>query len=437
MAVDLSLGESSQVSKKFAIRLPENLPFSQPYWLREAGTLGTYAVADQSLIGRPENPAAFPIAVTIEVSGVEIAYNLEPRFRKLDRVAGETTRSLVIAPAAFVDLPRPVFVFGNGESKTLNVRVLASAETVKGEVALDAPDGWKIEPASVPFELYGADSETTAVFHVTPPATSGEATLRATLRSPSGEKRSAFSRQQIEYPHIDPQTLISPAQAQLVRVSIENKATLIGYLPGAGDAIPESLQEIGSEVKILSDADVKAEKLARFDAIVLGVRVANVSPTRLTTWFPELLAYAKQGGVVIYQYNTTPGPKPEQLPFPLKVSRDRVTDENAEVRILAPDHPVLNSPNKITVQDFAGWVQERGLYFPNEWDAAWTPIISCHDPEEKPLNGGLLVARVEKGWFVYTGYSWFRELPAGVPGAYRLFANMISLGSAESSSPRP
>ncbi len=308
------------------------------------------------------------------------------------------------------------------------MRVIASAENVKGEVALEVPAGWKVEPASAPIELYGAESESTSIFQITPPADAGEATLRAVLRSPSGEKLNAFSRQRIEYPHIEPQALISPAQSQLVRATIENKAALVGYLPGAGDAIPESLREIGSDVKILSDDEVKADNLARFHAVVLGVRASNVNPSRVTAWFPELLAYAKKGGVVIYQYNTAPGPKPEHLPFPLKVSRGRVSDENAEVRMLARDHPLLNSPNKITSQDFAGWVQERGLYFPNEWDHAWRPILSSNDPGEKPLDGGLLVARVEKGWFIYTGYSWFRQLPAGVPGAYRLFANMISLG---------
>lgn len=252
--------------------------------------------------------------------------------------------------------------------------------------------------------------------------------LRAVVVSSSGERRKGFSRQRIEYPYIEPQILIPPAEARVVRAEIENKARLVGYLPGAGDEIPESLREIGSDVKILTDQDVKAEKLAPFDAVVLGVRAYNVHPARIRTWYPELLAYAKKGGVVIVQYNTTPGPKPEQLPHPLRLSRDRVSDEKAEVRILAPDHPVLNTPNKITPKDFDGWVQERGLYFADQWDAAWTPLLSSNDPGEKPHDGGLLVTRCEKGWFIYTGYSWFRQLPAGVPGAYRLFANMISLG---------
>jgi hypothetical protein len=175
---------------------------------------------------------------------------------------------------------------------------------------------------------------------------------------------------------------------------------------------------------------VKRANLARLDAIVLGVRAYNVHPDRISTWYPELFAYAQQGGVVVVQYNTTPGPKPNELPHSLEVSHDRVTDETAPVRILAPDHPVMNFPNKISPSDFDGWIQERGLYFADKWDSGWTPILSSNDPNEKPLDGGLLITRVGKGWFVYTGYSWFRELPAGVPGAYRIFANMISLGHA-------
>ena len=429
-SIDAELSFQQLFTRKVPVKLPDTLPFSQPYWLRERATLGTFTVADQTLIGRPENPAPFPVEFTIEVGGQELVYQVEPRFRKVDRVEGETSRPLVVAPPVFVDLPRPVFVFGNSEPKMLNVRVIASAEKIAGSIALEAPAGWKIEPASAPIELHGAESETTLVFQVTPPAQNGEATLRAFFAPASGERVEAFSRTRIEYPHIEPQTLISPAQAKLVRAGIENKALRVGYLPGAGDSIPESLTDIASEVKMLEDREVKADNLARYDAVVIGVRASNAHPNRVSAWMPELLAYAKKGGVVIMQYTTTPGPKPEHLPYLLKVSRDRVTDETAEVRMLAAEHSVLNFPNKITKADFDGWVQERGLYFPNEWDAAWTPILSSNDPGEKTADGGLLVARVEKGWFVYTGYAFFRELPAGVPGAYRLFANMLSLGKA-------
>ncbi len=429
--LDAPLAQDALFTKKLSVPLPASLPFSQPYWLREPATLGTFAVADQELIGRPENPPSFPVSVTLVVAGQDITYEVAPAYRTVERVQGEVSEPLVIAPPVFVEMPKPVFIFGEQKAKSVSLRVIASAENVKGSVALEVPAGWKVEPANVPVDLHGAESEMAATFQITPPAAKSEGTLRATFTTGAASETSpAFSRQRIAYPHIEPQVLISPAQAKLVRADIANKATLVGYLPGAGDAIPESLREIGAEVKLLDDADLTPANLARFDAIVLGVRAANVFPARLSVWYPALLAYAKAGGVVIMQYNTTPGPKPEQLPFPLKVSRDRVTEEDAEVRLLAPEHPVLSFPNKISAADFGGWVQERGLYFPNEWNAAWKPILSSNDTGEKPADGGLLIARVEKGWWIYTGYSWFRELPAGVPGAYRLFANMISLGKA-------
>ena len=426
--VEKVLPPNELVTEKINTALPKDLPFTEPYWLRQPGTIGTYAVSDQTLIGRPENPPPFPINMNLQIGGEVITYAVEPRFRKVDRVAGEVSEPLVIAPPAFVELPQPVFVFGSAQAKTVDLRVIAAAEKFSGNVALEVPAGWRVQPDSIPVKLEGAESQVDCTFQLTPPDAPGEGTLRAVFTSANHERVEAFSCQRIAYSHIEPQTLISPAQSRLVRARIENKAALVGYIPGAGDAIPESLREIGSDVKVLADEDVKAPNLARFDAVVLGVRAYNVHPERISAWYPELLAYARQGGVVIVQYNTTPGPQPNELPHPLHISHDRVTDENAEVRILSPDHPVLNFPNKITAEDFAGWVQERGLYFPDQWDAAWTPILSSNDPGEKPLDGGLLVTRCEKGWFIYTGYSWFRELPAGVPGAYRLFANMISLG---------
>ena len=167
------------ITKKASVKLPATLPFSQPYWLREPGTPGTFAVADQALIGRPENPPAFPVELTFEIGGEEIAYQVEPRFRKVDRVEGETNQPLVIAPPVFVELPRPVFVFANTAPKTLNVRVVSQVENAMGSVALEAPAGWKVEPASAPIELHGAESEMTCVFQITPPARAGEGTLRA------------------------------------------------------------------------------------------------------------------------------------------------------------------------------------------------------------------------------------------------------------------
>jgi hypothetical protein len=423
---DAALPSNELVTKDLSCRIPDDAPYSQPYWLRKAGALGTFAVEDQKLIGLPENPPALPVEIVLQVSGQELRYTVDTKYRPVDTVPSEVPRPLVIAPPVFARVANSVLVFPTNESKTVTVHVTAATGPVKGEFKLAAPQGWEVSPASIPVDLKAVDAEMVATFSIKPPNQNGEGTLRAIV-SVDGRDYS-LERVRISYPHIGVQTLMPPAQAKLVRADIQKKGDRIGYIPGAGDDIPESLRQIGYSVKILSEPEITAKNLAQFSAVVLGIRAYNTQD-RISNWLPELFAYVKEGGVAIAQYNTLADLKTNQLgPYPLEISRDRVTDENAQVRVLAPDNPLMNSPNKITPKDFDGWVQERGLYFPNKWDPAWTPILSCNDPKEKPLDGGLLVAKSGKGFFVYTSYSWFRQLPAGVPGAYRLFANMLSLG---------
>ncbi len=425
-----SVGESlpldKLITKEFKAPIPAGTQYSQPYWLRHPATVGTFTVENQDLIGRPTNPPHFPAEITIKVSGHEITYTLDTKYRTVEPIAGEVRYDIVIAPPVFANFVDPVLVFPNANAKKVRVRVLASDGAVKGDVRLSAPEGWAVSPSSIPVDLKNANAEKDVEFSVRPPANPGQATLKAGVTV--GGQSFSFSRERIAYPHIGVHILMPPAEAKLVRADIQTKGDLIGYIPGAGDDIPAALQQIGYTVKQLGEGELGPENLRQFTAIVLGVRIFN-SQDRIATWLPALIEYAKGGGVVVVQYNTTADLKSTEFgPYPLQLSRDRVTDETAEVKMLAPDHPVLNTPNKITARDFDGWVQERGLYFPDKWDSAWVPILSSHDPNEKPLDGGLLVAKVDKGYFVYTGYSWFRQLPAGVPGAYRIFANMVSLG---------
>ncbi len=414
------------VTKDLLCRIPENTPYSQPYWLRKPGTLGTFAVDDQQLIGLPENPPNLPVEIVLQISGQELRYTLDGKYRTVDPIAGELRRPLVIAPPVFTKIGDGVLVFPTNQSKSVSVHVTAATGPVKGELKLAVPKGWGVDPTAVPIDLKGANAETTAAFTVKPPDQDSEGMLRAIV-SIGGHDYSS-ERVRISYPHIGVQTLMPPAEVKLVRADIRKRGDRIGYIPGAGDDVPESLEQIGYSVKILSEADITAKNLAQFSAVVLGIRAYNTHD-RISNWLPELFDYVKAGGVVIAQYNTLADLKTEQLgPYPLEISRDRVTDENAEVRILLPNHPLMTTPNKITSKDFEGWVQERGLYFPKKWDVAWTQVLSSNDPKEKPLDGGLLVAKLGKGFFVYTSFSWFRQLPAGVPGAYRLFANMLSLG---------
>jgi LmbE family N-acetylglucosaminyl deacetylase len=426
LKIDVALPSNELVTKDLSCKIPENASYSQPYWLRKPGTLGAFAVDDQTLVGLPENPPELPVEIVLQVNGQELRYTVDTKYRTVDPVAGELRRRLVIAPPVFVKVADNILVFATNRPKSVSVHVTAATGPVKGEVKLAVPQGWEVDPASVPIDLKGANAETVATFTVKPPEQNSEGTLRAII-SIDGRDYS-FERVRISYPHIGVQTLMPQAEVRLVRADIRKKGDRIGYIPGVGDDIPESLQQIGYSVKILSEPEITAKNLTQFSAVVLGIRAYNTQD-RISNWLPELFAYVKAGGVVIAQYNTLADLKTDQLgPYPLEISRDRVTDENAEVRILAPNHPLVTAPNKITQKDFEGWVQERGLYFPKKWDSAWTPILSCHDPKEKPLDGGLLVAKLGKGFFVYTSYSWFRQLPAGVPGAYRLFANVLSLG---------
>ena len=426
MKIDAALPSNELVTRDLSCKIPENTPYSQPYWLRKSGTLGAFAVDDQTLVGLPENPPDLPVEIVLQINGQELRYIVDTKYRMVDPVAGELRRPLVIEPPVFAKVVNSVLVFATNQPKSVGVHVTAATGPVKGELKLAVPQGWGVYPASIPIDLKAADAETVATFTVKPPEQNSEGTLRAVV-SIDGRDYS-LGRVRISYPHIGVHTLMPPAEARLVRADIREKGERIGYIPGAGDDVPESLQQIGYSVKILSESDITAENLKQFSAVVLGVRAYNTQE-RIANWLPELFAYVKAGGVAVAQYNTLAELKTDQLgPYPLGISRDRVTDENAEVRILAPDHPLMTTPNKITSKDFEGWVQERGLYFPKKWDPAWTAILSSNDSKEKPLDGGLLVAKSGKGFFIYTSYSWFRQLPAGVPGAYRLVANMLSLG---------
>jgi LmbE family N-acetylglucosaminyl deacetylase len=426
MKIDAALPSNELVTTELSCKIPENASYSQPYWLRKPGTLGAFAVDDQTLVGLPENPPELPVEIVLQVNGQELRYTVDTKYRTVDPVAGELRRPLVIAPPVFAKVADNVLVFATKQPKPVSVHVTAATGPVKGELKLAVPEGWEVSPASLPIDLKGANAETEATFTVKPPDQNGEGTLRAIVSI--GGRDYSFERVRISYPHIGVHTLMPQSEVKLVRADIRKKGDRIGYIPGAGDDIPESLQQIGYSVKILTETDITAKNLEQFSAIVLGIRAYNTQQ-RIFNWLPELFAYVKAGGVVIAQYNTLADLKTEQLgPYPLEISRDRVTDENAEMRILAPNHPLMTTPNKITSKDFEGWVQERGLYFPKKWDPSWTAILSSNDPKEKPLDGGLLVAKFGKGFFVYTSYSWFRQLPSGVPGAYRLFANMLSLG---------
>ncbi|MFT6053226.1 MAG: LmbE family N-acetylglucosaminyl deacetylase [Roseivirga sp.] len=429
------LGLSKQVDKvllnnqSFKERIEATVPQmgnSQPYWLRKEGSIGMYAVESQSLIGLPENPATIPVTFNLTIEGKPYSYQSEVVYKENDRVAGELYKPFVIVPKAFVNIAESVLVFADNQPKEVNLIVKASTADLKGELTLDLPAGWKSTPESYNFELKNKNDEARYQFQVLPPTQPQEGTLTAKVEIDGQIYDQGLKI--IEYGYIPRQVIYPKSEAKIVRLDLKKKGQYVGYIMGSGDKVPQSLAQIGYNVTILDPNNVTQESLAAFDAVIIGVRAFNTEE-RMPYIQPALMEFVKSGGTVITQYNTSMRNQPAIGPYPFSISRDRVTVEEAEVRILAPNHPLIDGPNKITAKDFEGWVQERGLYFPDKWDEKYTAILSSNDPGDSPNDGGLLVAEYGQGYFVYTGYSWFRELPAGVPGAYRIFSNMISLGN--------
>ncbi|WP_420318056.1 PIG-L family deacetylase [Ekhidna sp.] len=420
------LPNNKPFNSEMNFQIPEGIPYSHPYWLREHGELGMYTVNDQEMIGKPENDPAITAAVTIMIGEEKIDLSVPVLFKRTDPVEGEISEPLTIGPPVMVNIASGVLVFGDSQPKSVDVRVIAGKKNIEGNVSLEAPEGWKIVPAEYAFSLDQKGQEQIFTFTLTPPTEASEGEVLAVASI--GGKTYQKGRTVIDYDHIPKQTLFPNASVKVVKIDLKKKGNLIGYIDGAGDAIPQNLAQIGYKVETLSKDDVEADKLRKYDAIILGVRAFNTVDW-LSYKNTDLFEYVKQGGNLIIQYNTSHRLVTQEIaPYDLKLSRDRVAVEQAPVEIIAFDHPVMNGPNRITDKDFENWVQERGLYFPGEWSDDFTPILKSNDPGESPKAGGLLVAKYGEGYYVYSGYSWFRELPAGVPGAYRIFVNLISLG---------
>jgi hypothetical protein len=410
------------------IVIPHDIPLTQPYWLREEGSAGIATVGDPALIGLPENPPVLNAAYEFSIERQTMVFTAEV----LHLAGGAKSRPRVkIIPPVSLAFNSEVFLVPPGAGKSVTVQVAAARTDTHGTVGLETPAGWTVAPAAQNFRLANVGDKASFTFTLTSPPAGGSGRVTA-VATVDGHQYSN-QRQEIRYDHIPVQLLQPPARARVASFEFVTRGRNVGYLPGAGDAVAECLEQMGYVVRRLTGADLTPEKLAGLDAVVIGVRAFN-ERADLKDNFPGLLAWVEAGGTVVAQYNRPNGLLAPVLgPYPLSIEgpapRLRVTDETAPVTFLAPDHPVLNTANRITAADFAGWVQERGAYFPGKWDEAhYTAILAMNDPGEAPLTSSILVAQHGRGHYVYTGIGFFRQLPAGVPGAYRLFANLVSLG---------
>lgn len=417
----LITNQALKLNQKYAIQ--SNLPITQPYWLKDEGTLGMYEVKNKADIGKGESEPAISFVIKVLIEGAELDYTIPLVYKKTDPAKGELYSPFVITPSVFVNFKEPIHLFPNKATQTIECIVKAGADNFQGDLTLTAPKGWSLEQSTWKINLPKKGEEQLLKLKLTPTKNPENGKLRVSVSSDG--KTTNQSIVNINYDHIPPQVFFPKAESNVVFVDLQKTDIKIGYIEGAGDVVPQSLRTIGYEVELLSEADLQPENLARFHTVILGIRALNTLD-RIEFMLPKLHEFVKNGGTLIYQYNTNHRLKTEEFaPYSLKLSRDRVTEENAAVTFLAPEHPVLNTPNKITKADFENWVQERGLYFPNEWSEEYQPILRWHDQGETDKDGALLVANYGKGHIVYTGISFFRELPAGVPGAFRLLVNLI------------
>jgi hypothetical protein len=407
-------------------RIPPAEPYSQPYWLEQPPTGSAYTVPDQRLIGLADTPPILRVSLRLSVDGAPFEVTRPVEYRYADRVEGARIRPIAVVPPVALEVPNAVAMFPAAAERKVAVTIKGNTGDAKGEVRLDVPAGWKVIPKSMPFHVGALGELEQVFFDVTPPAADSAAPVRAVATTDGREITSGM--QVISYSHIPTQILLPPSTGRFVRADIKVTAHKIGYIMGAGDDMPDALRELGLEVTLLSSTDLEQGDLSRFDAIVAGVRAYNVRADVRASQ-RRLLDYVSNGGTYIVQYNTgdnslNVGPYPITEP---PGNRYRVTVEDAPVTLPHPDSRLLQYPNHINPKDFEGWVQERGVYFASKWDPKYETVMASKDPdEEEPLAGGQLWTHYGKGVYIFTAYSWFRQLPAGVPGAYRMFANLLS-----------
>jgi LmbE family N-acetylglucosaminyl deacetylase len=409
----------------FNWNIPAAEPFTQPYWLRKPPVHNLYTVDDRRHIGLPDALPALEARFTLHVGSEDIQLTRQVVNRYVDRVRGELTRPFAIVPPASLQIAEESLIFPDAKSKSISVEVQANQPGAAGSVAIDLPPGWKSESPARTFTLPAKGERSTLDFQIIPPASdsSGEMGAIASI----GGRPINWELRKLSYPHFPEQIVLQPASARLVRADIKTLVHHVGYIMGAGDDVPDALAQIGCDVTLLDPNLLGTLDLHQFEAIVTGVRAYNVRPSLVANEH-RLLDYVVGGGTLLVQYNTVDGLLTTPAPYPLTISRDRVTVEQAPVRFPDPASPLLHVPNEITESDFNGWVQERGLYFASHWDPHYRTLLESNDPGEKPLQGGTLVTRYGKGVYIFTAYSWFRQLPAGVPGAFRIFANLLSAG---------
>ena len=429
----LQLAANQLVRSNFTLRLPEHMNYSQPYWLIDKPDVGSYTVSDKLLVGQPENTS--PINVTIQLSSPDgsLKVDLPLRQRIIDPIDGELLRPFIIVPPVTVNVSESVVLFPDMSERRIHVTLKSEIPNAHGTVRLKLPDYWSVTPLHFEFEFQNKDDEQTFSFNARPLKGAKNGIFIAEAKV--GKIIINRGLQTTPYKHIPPQTIFPIAEGKLLKIDLKKIGRTVGYIMGAGDDMPSAIRQMGYSVVLLSDEELTEGNLDRYDVIVAGVRAYNTRP-KLRIHQQRLMAYVKRGGTYVVQYSNPQRNESDNIgPYPINISRDRVAEEDAQITFLNRNYRLVTTPNRIHEDDFKNWIQERGLYFADRWDAKYDSVFSCHDANEPDRAGGLLTTHFGKGYYIYCAYAFFRQLPAGVEGAYRLFANILSLQADRQQNP--
>lgn len=417
--------------KELTLTTPQKL--SIPYWLENNPTDGMYVVDDQQMRGIPTSDPSITALVNVTIGGQAFIFTTPVIFKTVDPAEGEITRPLSVIPPVTVVADNEVLMFKEGQPRKIQLTLAAAEDNVSGELMLKTTNPeWKVSPETVSWSFEKAGETKTILCTVTPPNNSSTADLLPQIKT--GDHSYHHKITTIDYDHLPYMSVVTDGTIHLQSMDIVTTARSIAYIAGAGDDVPASLRQLDYNIDERNVTELTSDLLSKYQVIILGIRAFNTVED-LAHKNKILFDWVRSGGTLIVQYNVSRGLVTEEIaPYALTLSRDRITEENSLVTIIDPTHEVLNFPNKINASDFDGWTQERGLYFPNAWDSAFTPILEMKDTGGTPTQGALLVAQYGEGYYVYSGLSWFRHLPAGNPGPYRLLSNLIALGSKKSKS---
>ena len=421
LSISLKENKTNIVNNKSIV--PRKLLISQPYWLEKPLFLGTYNVDSLQLIGKAENNPAAEFLVSIEVGESTIEFKRPLVFKWNDPVKGEQNKNWIVCPKLTANIDQKVMIFSDESAQKISITLAAHSANQKGNIKIIHPQGWKVI-GPTEYYLKTVDQEMVLEYFISPNKSANSGTLKVQIN-----EEDAHGINTIDYDHIAEQRWFPKSELKLVHLTLNTVPKKIGYLMGAGDLIDQHLKILKYDIEQISAKDLTLKDLKNYDVVITGVRFFNVEE-KAPYISNLLLKYVNEGGNLVVQYNTNYRLKTKDFyPYPLQISRDRVTQEDAQVTFLNNSHPVMNFPNKLTKDDFKNWVQERGLYFPNVWSKEYQPIFSWNDFNEDPKKGSLLIAKYGKGYYTYTGISFFRQLPAGVSGAYKLLVNIISLNN--------